>query len=259
MAPTLRVEHIWGTAIGVDVRDPAPRHVVDEVFRWFRHVDDLFSTWRPETEISRLGRGELTVEETSPEVREVLGLCDRVGAESGGAFDIAVGADPRVTPRPGLGPVDPSGLVKGWALEGAAVALHEAGVANFSLNAGGDVLTRGRPGPAEEWRVGIQHPWARDKVAAVVAGHHLAVATSGRYELGEHIVDPRTGQAPSGLMAATVIAEDLSLADGYATAAIALGLEGMPWLASLGHVEALGITDARATVVTAGFDHYRRS
>jgi thiamine biosynthesis lipoprotein len=254
----VRVEHIWGTAIGVDIRDPVGVALVDSVFGWFRRVDDLFSTWRPETEISRLGRRELSEDEASPEVRRVLELCDRVSVESGGAFDITVGADPRVAPREGLGAIDPSGLVKGWALDRAASMLQDEGIENFTINAGGDVVTSGRPVPALEWRIGIQHPWIRDKVATVVAGTDMAVATSGRYERGEHIIDPRSGQPPFGLMAVTVIADELALADGYATAAIVLGDEGMPWLAGLPDVEAMAITDARQAVFTEGFERYRR-
>ena len=253
-----RVEHIWGTAIGVDIRDPAGTALVDSVFDWFRRVDDLFSTWRPDTEISRLGRRELAEADASPEVRRVLELCDLVSIQSGGAFDVTVGADPRVTPREGLGVIDPSGLVKGWALDQAAAMLEGEGIVNFTINAGGDVVTRGRPLPALEWRVGIQHPWIKDKLAAVVAGTDLAVATSGRYERGEHIVDPRTGRPPAGLMAVTVVGDDLALADGYATAAIVLGADGMQWLAELVGVEGMGITESREVVTTEGFDQYRR-
>jgi thiamine biosynthesis lipoprotein len=253
-----RVEDIWGTAIGVDIREVVDPVVVDAVFDWFRRVDDLFSTWRPETEISRFGRREIDERDLSEEVREVLALCDFVSIRSGGAFDITVGADPRVAPRPGLGPVDPSGLVKGWALDRAAEELESHGVRNFTINAGGDVVTRGRPAPDQEWRVGIQHPWQRDKVAKVVAGTDLCVATSGRYERGEHIVDPSTGRHPTGLIAATVIAGELALADGYATAAVVLGDRGMAWLAGLGDVEGMGITDAGEVVSTAGFGRYVR-
>jgi thiamine biosynthesis lipoprotein len=252
-----RVEHIWGTAIGVDVGDAADDEVLDRVFGWFRRVDDLFSTWRDDTEISRLGRGELELRDASPEVHAVLDLSDRITDESRGAFDIRIGADPRVDPQPGRGPLDASGLVKGWALERAAELLLAAGVANFSINAGGDLVTRGRPEPDRLWRVGIQHPWHRHAVAAVVQGTDLAVATSGRYELGEHIIDPRTGRHPTGLMAVTVIGADLALADGYATAAIVLGDEGMHWLATLPDIEALGITDSQAVVTTDGFARYR--
>ena len=255
---TLRVEELWGTVIGVTTARPVDPDLIDPVFTWFHRVDDLFSTWRPDTEISRLARGELRLDDASTEVRAVLALCDEVRAVSEGAFDITVGADPRVAPRAGLGPIDPSGLVKGWALERAADSLAEGGVTDFTVNAGGDVLTRGRPAPGEEWRVGIQHPWERHKVAAVVAGIDIAIATSGRYEQGEHIIDPRTGTAPAGLMAVTVIGADLALADGYATAAIALGEDGMQWLAQLPGVEAMGITDTREVVLTDAFAHYRR-
>jgi len=254
----VRVEHIWGTAIGVDIRDVVDHALVDSIFSWFRRVDDLFSTWRPETEISRIGRGELTPDDASVEVRQVLDLCEQIRFDSRGAFDITVGADPRATPRGGLGPLDPSGLVKGWALDRAAGTLQHSGVVNFTINAGGDVITRGRPHPADEWRIGIQHPWVRDKVAAVVAGNDLAVATSGRYERGEHILDPRTGRPPTGLAAVTVIAHDLAHADGYATAAIALGDDGMPWLAGLDHLEAMGITDSGDVILTQGFERFRR-
>lgn len=257
-APCLRVEHIWGTAIGVDLRDRAEDALVDRIFSWFRHVDDLFSTWRPETEISRIGRDELAPADASPEVRQVLELCEEIRLQSGGAFDITVGADPRAAPRDGLGPLDPSGLVKGWALDRAAETLEGHGIVNFSLNAGGDIITRGRPHPADEWRVGIQHPWVRDKVAAVVAGHDLAVATSGRYERGAHILDPRTARPATGLRSVTVLAQDLAHADGCATAAIALGREGMTWLAGLDHLDAMGITDSGDVVLTEGFEQHRR-
>lgn len=253
---TFRVEQIWGTAIGVDVRDPVATEI-DAVFAWFRRVDDLFSTWRADTEISRLGRGELRLADTSPEVRAVLSLCDRVMEESHGAFDITIGADPRVEPREGFGPIDPSGLVKGWALDRAGESLRRAGVSNFSINAGGDVLTGGRPEPDEVWRIGIQHPWDRTSVAAVVGGTDLAVATSGRYERGEHIIDPRTGSHPRGVMSVTVVGNELAIADGYATAALVMGAEGMAWLSERDDFEGMAITDDHTVLMTPGFSRYR--
>jgi thiamine biosynthesis lipoprotein len=252
-----RVEQIWGTAIGVDVRDRVDPVEVDAVFAWFHRIDDLFSTWRDDTEISRLGRGDLRLTDASVEVRTVLALCDRVMEESHGAFDITIGADPRVEPREGFGPIDPSGLVKGWALDRAAASLQRAGAANFSINAGGDVVTRGRPEPGDVWRVGIQHPWDRMSIAAVVGGTDLAVATSGRYERGEHIIDPRTGTHPHGVMAVTVVGDELAIADGYATAALVMGVDGMAWLAERDGFEGMAITDDRTVITTDGFARYR--
>jgi thiamine biosynthesis lipoprotein len=255
---TLRVEQVWGTAIGVDVRDNAdPSAVLERVFAWFDRVDVLFSTWRDDSEISRIAAGALRRDDAGAEVRAVLDLCDEMRAQTRGAFDIAFAAHPDVAPRPGRGALDPSGLVKGWALERAAGMLAEDGWRHFSLNAGGDVLTRGCAATGEPWRVGIQHPWERHAVAAVVVGTDLAVATSGQYEQPDHIVVPATGKPAAGLTAVTVIGPDLARCDAYATAAVVLGDEGMDWIAGVEGYEAMGITDARVVLLTPGFDQYR--
>lgn len=257
-APVRRALEMWGTVITLDVRDPVPTTVLDDVEAWFQRVDDLFSTWRDDTEISRLATGALTLATASPEVRVVLARCEEVRVVSGGAFDITVGARAK-QPREGIGPLDPSGLVKGWALERAADILTAAGAGRFAINAGGDVLTRGRPTPDAQWRVGIQHPWQRDKVAAVVAVTDAGVATAGRYERGDHILDPATGEPARGLASVTVIAPDLALADGFATAAMVRGEDGMAWLQGLPDVEAMAITNDRTVIVTAGFARARVS
>jgi thiamine biosynthesis lipoprotein len=254
-----RVEELWGTAIGVEVVDDVEPEVVDGLYRWFERVDELFSTWRDDSEISRIGRGELPSRDADPEVATVLALCDEVCRLSGGAFDITFGARAALEPRPGLGPLDPSGLVKGWAVERAATMLRDAGARRFCINAGGDVAVRGRPSSGDAWRIGIQHPWERDKLAAVVRLVDGAVATSGRYERGDHVVDPRTGRPAHGLASVTVVGPDLTMADAFATAAVALGREGMEWLAERREVEAMAITDEQRVVSTPGFDRYRAS
>ncbi|HVT77374.1 MAG TPA: FAD:protein FMN transferase, partial [Acidimicrobiales bacterium] len=216
-----------------------------------------FSTWRDDSEISRLGAGTLRVEETSADVREVLRLADAMRAYTGGAFDIGVGGDPRVTRWEGLGVVDPSGVVKGWALERAAAMLHGAGVHNFAINAGGDVVTSGHAAEGEPWRVGIQHPYQRDRVACTVAVTDGGVATSGRYERGDHIVDPRTGVPATALVAATVVADSLAFADAVATALMALGADAPRWLEDHPDVAAFLIDPAGMTTSTAAFDARR--
>jgi thiamine biosynthesis lipoprotein len=243
--------------ITVDLRDPVAPTVLDEVFRWFHRVDELFSTWRDDSEITRLGRGTLRLGDVSPEVREVLDLCEQMRAHTWGAFDVNVGGDPRVTPREGLGPIDPSGLVKGWALDRAGAMLRDASAANFAINAGGDVLVAGQPDPGEPWRIGIQHPSQRDKVACVVLLTDAGVATSGRYERGDHVIDPRTGQPAVALTAVSVVAHDLAIADGCATGILALGEESRSWLGE--HPDHAVLTIAGDGVVTSSpaFDRFR--
>lgn len=256
-----RVEPVWGTAVGVDVRDPLEPDVLtpalDSVFAWFARVDDLFSTWRDDTEIVRIGQGDLAVEDASAEVRTVLDLCERVRRETDGAFDATVGARAKVAPRPGLAPLDPSGLVKGWAAERAATILYDAGARAFSINAGGDVVVRGGPEPGAPWRIGIRHPWDAGKVAAVVAVVDLGVATSGVYERGDHVLDPRTGLPATGPASVTVIGPDLTLADAYATAIVVMGVDGLRWIEGVPGYEAMAITDERRVVSTPGFARHR--
>jgi thiamine biosynthesis lipoprotein len=265
MPSVRRVFEQWGTVISVDLHhsdgDPSiAERAIDACVAWFARVDDLFSTWRPDTEIMRIARGELAVEDARPEVRTVLELCEQMRLESDGAFDISFGARAKVPPRPGLVPLDPSGLVKGWAVARGGDLLREAGASTFFINAGGDVLTRGRPDGADGWRLGIQHPWVRDRVAAVLMVTDTAIATSGRYERGDHVLDPRTGLPATGLASVTVVGPDLAIADAYATAAVALGPGvGMHWLTTRVGYEGMAITDDRAVLLTPGFDRYRVS
>jgi FAD:protein FMN transferase len=255
-----RAEEQWGTVISLDVRDTGfDQDFVDACFAWFRRVDDLFSTWRPDTEIMRIGRSQLRPDDASPEVREVLDLCEQMRLESHGAFDIGVGADPYLLPRPGRAPLDPSGLVKGWAVARAGQMLRDAGARNFSVSAGGDLVADGHPQDGTAgWRVGVQHPWERDRVAAVLAVSNRAVATSGRYERGEHIIDPRSGLPAYGLASVTVVGPDLALADAYATATMVLGpVDGMRWLATRIGYEGVAISDDRVVITTPGLAPYR--
>ncbi|MGP8161613.1 MAG: FAD:protein FMN transferase [Candidatus Dormibacteria bacterium] len=241
---TVRAESMMGTVITVDVRDPdVGAAVVDTVFAWFREVDDTFSTFQLNSEVNRLHRGEIAERECRPEVREVLGLCAEVERRSGGCFDIHA-----------AGRLDPSGLVKGWSVERAAAMLQAAGARNFFITAGGDLVARGEPAPGDRWRVGVRHPELADRVAAVLAVRDLAVATSGRYERGEHIVDPRTRRAPAGLLSMTVVGPSLTYADAFATAAFVMGEAGVAWVSGIDGYDALAITEDRRTVWTAGLD-----
>jgi thiamine biosynthesis lipoprotein len=132
----IRVEELWGTVISVDVRDPIAAAVIDDVFEWFQHVDTTFSTWRDDSEISRLGRAELRLDDASIETREVLELCDRLRAETWGAFEVNVASDPRVAPRPGFAPIDPSGIVKaGRSIERASCCVRPAPATSRSMPA----------------------------------------------------------------------------------------------------------------------------
>jgi FAD:protein FMN transferase len=245
-APGLRrVEHVMGMPVLVDVRDDhVGADVIDDVFDWLRLVDERFSTFDSGSEICRIDRGELSPELAHPDVRAVLSRCEELEAETGGYFDARAG------PSRAL---DPSGLVKGWSIDRAAAILDAAGATSYAVNAGGDLRLRGGALPENSWRVGIQHPLERDRVAAVVVTSDLALATSGAYERGEHVIDPHTHRPPAGVLSVTVSGPNLATADAYATSAFAMGSRGARWTAGLSGYEAMTILADRRVFFTSGF------
>jgi FAD:protein FMN transferase len=241
-----RVEHVMGMPIVVDVRDDGiGEAVLDELFAWLRLVDAVFSTYREDSDISRLSRGEIGPDEAHPDVRDVLKRCEELRLETRGYFDVGA-----VSP-PGI---DPSGLVKGWSVTRGAAILERAGASNYAISAGGDIVVRGGALPDSRWRIGIEHPTRRDAVAAVIEATDVAVATSGAYARGDHVVDPHTRRPPLGVLSVTIVGPDLGTADAYATAAYAMGARGPHWTARLpGGYEAMTILGDDTVLTTRGF------
>lgn len=233
-----RVEHVMGFPVSLLTEDEeATEEHADAVFAWLRAVDARFSPFRADSEVSRLDRGELGPGSVGADLAEVLELCERYRVATGGAFDVRL---------PGRG-LDPCAVVKGWAVQRAADLLTAAGVRRFCLNAGGDVVAAGGP-----WRVGVRHPERADRLCAVLDITDGAVATSARYERGDHILDGRTGRPATGLLSLTVVAPTLTEADATATAAFALGAEGVEWAASREGCEVFAVDAERRVRRTAG-------
>ena len=235
-----------GMPVVVDVRDQdVDDAVFDRVFDWLRFVDATFSTYKADSEISRINRGELELADAHEAVREVLDRCEELRQETGGYFDAHA-------PLPGL--VDPSGLVKGWSVDRAGAILDAGGARNYAVNAGGDMVLRGGALPDDRWRVGIQHPLLRDQIAKVVEANDLAVATSGTYERGDHDIDPHPAKPPVGVLSVTITGPQLATADAYATAAFAMGEAGPNWTARLprGYAAMTILADERV-LSTPGF------
>ncbi|MEV0777435.1 FAD:protein FMN transferase [Streptomyces sp. NPDC050428] len=227
------VEHVMGTVFSFDIRDervPAIEAALSEAVSWLHHVDEVYSTYRPDSTICRLARHEIGPADCSPEVREVLALCRSAVRVSGGWFShLATGV------------LDPSGLVKGWAVEGASEILYEAGARNTCLNGGGDLRLRGEAAPGAPWRIGIAHPLRPGELCTVVEAGDLAVATSGTAERGAHVVNPHLGISAKGLASVTVTGAGLTLTDAYATAAFAKGESARDWLESLDGYEGFAV------------------
>ena len=233
-SPTRYVEHVMGMPISLALRG---RHAADEEGRtaWaevmaaLRAFDRTFSTYRDDSGVSRLRRGELTLADCPPEVGEVLALGEEAERDSGGAFSVG-----RTGPD-GTTVLDPNGVVKGWAADRAAAAL------------------RTLDPDAPPWRIGIEHPHDPGRLIAVVPVTTGAVATSGTAHRGQHLVDARTGRPPSGVASVTVVAASLTIADIDATAAYARGEDAARWLgARPGRTGLVVWADGSATTVGGG-------
>jgi thiamine biosynthesis lipoprotein len=209
---------MMGMPITVEVVDTGDDAILDTVFAYFDGVDRRFSTFRPESEISAINRGDLAVEGYSDEMREVLALAEETKRETAGFFDIC---------RPD-GALDPSGIVKGWAIRNAAALIARSGARDYFVDAGGDIQSSGRNARGEEWRVGIRNPFNAGEIVKVFHPRGRGIATSGTYARGQHIYDPYAPDcAIRDIVSLTVIGPDVLEADRYATAAFAMGEPGI--------------------------------
>jgi FAD:protein FMN transferase len=225
------VGHVMNLPVSLAIRgrhaaDDQARAAWSEVMATLREVDAVFSTWRPDSHVSRLGRGELALGDCPPEVAEVLALGELAERQSHGAFRIR-----RAGPG-GAVVLDPTGVVKGWAVERAADHLRVLEATDFCLSAGGDLVCRTLDPDAPPWRVGIEDPHDTGRLIAWVPVRTGAVATSGTAHRGEHLVDGRSGRPPAGVTSVTVVAGSLTWADIDATAAYAHGRDAARWLAT---------------------------
>ncbi|MGH7193095.1 MAG: FAD:protein FMN transferase, partial [Candidatus Saccharimonadales bacterium] len=127
-----RTEIIMGMPVTVEiVGDTGADAAIDDVFDFFRRIDARYSTYKPDSEISRINAG-LPKNRWSREMKQVMELCEHTRRETGGFFDIDRD-----------GKLDPSGLVKGWAIRRAAGRLRRRGLRDFCLEAGGDFQVGG--------------------------------------------------------------------------------------------------------------------
>jgi thiamine biosynthesis lipoprotein len=236
-----------GTVFSIDVRSTNVDVIaVDSVVDWWHWVDATFSTYRRDSDVNALARGEKNIDELPPEVAEVLSLCAEASQRTNGYFNACR-----------EGQLDPSGLVKGWSVEVASRMLETAGSTAHCLNGGGDVRVVGGPAPGSAWSIGITDPVSVG-VLTIVAGTDLAVATSGSAERGVHIVDPLTGRPVPDALSVTVIGPDLTWADAYATGAAAMGAAAPMWLERLPGYEGMGLTATGQVWRTSGWARYEQ-
>ncbi|QND57751.1 FAD:protein FMN transferase [Mesorhizobium huakuii] len=235
---------LMGMPITVDIGGASGAALVDTVFDYFEHIDRRFSTYRSDSEISAINRGDLPIRDWSGEMMEVLALAAQTKDQTDGYFDI----------RKPDGSLDPSGIVKGWAIRNAAGMVQRAGVGDFFIEAGGDIQSRGRNASGLDWSVGIRNPFNAEEIIKIVYPRGHGVATSGTYVRGQHIYNPLgTGDPITQIVSLTVIGPDVLEADRFATAAFAMGREGILFLEQAPGLEGYAVDGNRRATPTSGF------
>ena len=235
-----------GMPITIEVMDPSiTQDGLDKVFAYFVSVDDTFSTYKDTSEISKINRGELPAAQYSEDMQTILALSEQTKEDTHGYFDIEHD-----------GMIDPSGIVKGWAIQNAANMLHAWGFRHFYIDAGGDIQVSGNKN-GNPWRVGIRNPFNRTENVKVLALTNRGIATSGTAIRGQHIYDPYNRDAMLlDVVSITIIGPNIYEADRFATAAFAMGKKGIQFIERLVGFEGYMIdAHARATF-TSGFERY---
>lgn len=257
---------MMGMPITVEIVDAtADEKAFDAVFDYFTYIDEKFSTYKTTSEIMKINRGEVPEKDWSEDMKTIFALSEETKKESGGYFDIkqpngmGLAAEhpffaTKNVPQQGL--IDPSGIVKGWAIWKAAEILEKRGFNNFYVDAGGDIQTHGHNALNKKWGVGVKNPFAPDEIVKTVYISGEGVATSGTYIRGEHIYNPKDGKPANEIVSLTVIGLNIYEVDRFATAAFAMGTPGINFIERLTGFEGYMIDKKGIATMTTGFEKY---
>lgn len=218
---------------------------INEVFSLFHYLDKTFSTFKKDSEISRINRGELKEAQFSEEMRKILSLCEKTKQETNGYFDIHIN-----------GKLDPSGVVKGYAILQGATLLQKKGFKNIYVEIAGDIQVFGEDKNNKGWKIGIQNPFKTDEIIKVVLLKDKGIATSGNYQRGDHILNPIGKKMADEIASISVIGPNVYEADRFATAAFAMGEKGIEFINSLKGFEGYMIRKDKKAIFTEGFGKY---
>ena len=234
--------------IKIEVADKnADEGIFNKIFSYFQKIDERFSTYKENSEISKINRRELPEKEWGLEMKEIFELAEKTKKETDGFFDIR---------RPN-GKYDPSGIVKGWAIWQAANILKKKGYKNFYVEAGGDIEVCGKNDKEKPWQIGIRNPFKTNEIVKKLSIENKGIATSGTYARGEHIYNPKNpSEAIESIVSLTVIGPNIYEADRFATACFAMGKDGIYFLEKLQGFEGYMIDRNGIATFTSDFEKY---
>ncbi len=227
-----------GMPITVDIPGCDDEKVFKKVFIRFRAIDNRFSTYKENSELSKYRRSEIEYDNLSAEFKKIMEACKKASKETDGYFSAYFG-----------GKFDPTGYIKGWAINEAGKNIERQGFKTYCIYAGGDVLARS--GSDKKWNIGLQDPRDKTEILNMLSISNSAVATSGNYERGQHIINPKTGEPADEILSISVVGPDIITADVLATAAFAEGLSGIIQIEEKEGYEALVVDKSGDWFVTS--------
>ncbi|HEX8931700.1 MAG TPA: FAD:protein FMN transferase [Patescibacteria group bacterium] len=238
---------IMGMPITIEIIDPGvTEENLQEIFNYFQYIDDKFSTYKSTSEISQINACLLLSKDFSQDMQTVLRLCEQTKKETSGYFDISHN-----------GKLDPSGLVKGWAIYQAANLLKKKGFSNFYVEAGGDIQVAGKNKDHGYWTIGIRNPFNREEIIKKLKVFDKGVATSGTYIRGQHVYNPKVKDAKlEEVVSLTVIGPNIYEADRFATAAFAMGKRGIHLIEKLPEFAGYLVDKEGTATFTSNFKQY---
>ncbi len=236
-----------GMPIEIEIVGSGARPALEAAFAYLVTIDERFSTYKEDSEISRINCDEIRIDAASAEMREVFALAEKTKKETNGYFNI----------KNPDGHIDPSGIVKGWAILNTAALIRKAGYENYFVNAGGDIATGGKNAEEKDWSVGIRNPFKIHEIVKGVYPRGKGVATSGSYIRGSHIYNPHAPEDKlDDIVSITVVGPDVLEADRFATAAFAMGKKGIEFIEALPGFEGYAIDARGLATLTSGFGSY---
>lgn len=246
----IETQIIMGMPITIEIIDEkVNKDIFILIFNYFKYIDEKFSTYKDSSEITQINKGRIKKENYSKDMLEILELSEKTKIDTNGYFDI----------KKYDNSLDPSGIVKGWAIHNASLILKEKGFKNFCIEAGGDIETSGLNSTGESWTVGIRNPFKNQEIVKVLESNDLGIATSGTYIRGNHIYNPiDKNPISSDVVSLTVIGPNIYEADRFATAAFAMGKNGIIFIETLPNFEGYMIDKNGIATMTSGFEQYTK-
>ncbi len=246
-----RTAYLMGTPVRVKVNGQNSPHLARRAIWEIKRIDRLFSRFKPNSEVSLINKlAGLAPLQVSNETFDCIKLAVKINKLSRGAFDITMGHPRSLTidsklrkiylKRKGI-EINLGGIGKGFAAESARKLLLKKGAKSGMIDMRSSIAVFGQ----KTWKIGIQHPREKDAIMGTVElKNGESLATSGDYERGNHIIDPRTGKPTRGCQSVTIIGKDAAEADALSTAVFVLApKQGMQLIESLPGIEGL-IVDA---------------